>query len=96
MLLTLVVPRTAATEPGVPLLSCPEALWSVLAFNSHFEILKEFRDEKACHLTPLAQFVRAIYFSLFTQRLHALNILGMLRRHVSQSVSTGLATECLE
>ena len=84
VLLTLAVPEESTTrKEEVELLSTPQALWTVLVVNSSSTFLSS--AEPSQHLTPIAQFVRGVASSLYTQRVNALMIHNLLRNQLNTS-----------
>ena len=89
VLLTLVVPETATTESGVPLLSLPEAMWTVLIVNTPSKIAGDPRKKEAPQfLTPLASFIRGICYTVMAHRMHIEQVLHSLKEQVNQAVSS--------
>jgi len=84
VLLTLAVPEESTTrKEEVELLSTPQALWTVLVVNSCSTFLAS--AELRQHLTPIAQFVRGIASSLYTQKVNARMIHNLLRNQLNTS-----------
>jgi hypothetical protein len=77
-LLTIVIPEeTPIAEEEVQLLKCPQGLWTVLVVNCSLRLPSDQGPSQ--HLTPIAQYLRGIVFSLRTQRRNAESIYGILR-----------------
>jgi hypothetical protein len=84
VLLTLVIPEESKSrEEEVDLLRTPQALWTLLVVNC----LSEFSSDHGPgqYLTPIAQYIRGIASSLFTQRMNAQSIFEALRDEVKLS-----------
>ncbi|KAH8587293.1 hypothetical protein B0O99DRAFT_656496 [Bisporella sp. PMI_857] len=70
ILLTLAIPEESVShEEEVGLLRVPQALWTVLAVNCSSEFASAYEPRQ--HLTPIAQYLRGITSSLYTQRMNA-------------------------
>ena len=84
VLLTLAVPEESTTrKEEVELLSTPQALWTILVVNSSSAFLAS--AELRQHLTPIAQFVRGVASSLYTQQVNARMIHNLLRNQLNTS-----------
>jgi hypothetical protein len=82
VLLTLAVPEESMTrKEEVELLSTPQALWTVLVVNSSSTFLASAEPRQ--HLTPIAQFVRGVASSLYTQKVNAQMIHNFLKSQLN-------------
>jgi hypothetical protein len=78
VLLTLCTPEESLSrEEEVHLLSTPQALWTVLVINASSDFASDRKPFQ--HLTPIAQYIRGIASSLYTQRTNAQSIYEALR-----------------
>jgi hypothetical protein len=78
VLLTLSVPEESEFhEEEVNLLKVPEALWTLLVVNCSSEVTFDHRTRH--HFTPIAQYIRGIASSLYTQKNHAQSIYDALK-----------------
>ncbi|KAG9249715.1 uncharacterized protein F5Z01DRAFT_745981 [Emericellopsis atlantica] len=77
VLLTLTVPEESEShEEELSLLQHPQALWVVLVINAQRQFV--FENRPAQHSTPIAQFIRGVRSSLYSQRMHAQSIYNAL------------------
>lgn len=84
VLFTLAVPEESITrKEELDLLSTPQALWTVLVVNSSSTFLTSAEPRQ--HLTPIAQFVRGVASSLYTQQINARMIHNSLRNQLNTS-----------
>ncbi|KAF2258987.1 hypothetical protein CC78DRAFT_537401 [Lojkania enalia] len=81
VLLTIALPEEAISrEEEVQLLQAPQGQWTVLVVNSS----PWFSSNQSAsqHLTPIAQYLRGVAFSLHTQRLNAESIYDTMRERL--------------
>lgn len=70
MLLTLCVPEESEScEEEISLLRAPRALWTLLVISCSAKFASDHQTRE--YLTPIAQYVRGITSSLYTQRNNA-------------------------
>ena len=89
VLLTLCTPEESnSREEEVRLLQTPQALWAVLVFNCATEFLSDQRASQ--YLTPIAQYVRGITSTIYTQRINGAciyeNMKKILKDYDSESI----------
>jgi hypothetical protein len=89
VLLTLCAPEASEScEEEVCLLRSPQALWTVLVINCSAEFASDYQNRK--FLTPIAQYVRGITSSMYTQRINAESIYVDLKDWLKDSGSESI------
>jgi hypothetical protein len=89
VLLTLCTPEVSEwCEEEVCLLRTPQALWTVLVINCSAEFASDYQNRN--FLTPIAQYVRGITSSMYTQRINAESIYEDLKNWLKHSDSESI------
>lgn len=89
MLLTLCNPEVSKSrEEEIALLSVPQALWTLLVVNCCPEFASD--PGNGHYLTPIAQYIRGISASIYTQRINAETIYEELRNWTKDCDTGGI------
>lgn len=86
VLLTIALPEASTTnQEELDLLKVPQGFWTVMVANCHERLAQDLEREPTLHLTPLAQFLRGLTYSLRTQNVHAEAIYDQLKERLRTS-----------
>lgn len=86
VLLTIVLPEESVTnQEELDLLTLPQGLWTIMVVNCHERLAKDMEREPTQYLTPLAQFLRGLTYSLRTQNMNAEAIYDRLKERLRDS-----------
>ncbi|KAH7400883.1 hypothetical protein DE146DRAFT_477871 [Phaeosphaeria sp. MPI-PUGE-AT-0046c] len=83
VLLTIALPEKSSTkQEELDLLKLPQGSWTVMVVNCHERLSKDMEREPTQYLTPLAQFLRGLTYSLRTQNMNAESIYDRLKEQL--------------
>lgn len=91
VLLTIALPEGSSTnQEEIDLLKLPQGSWTVMVVNCHERLTKDMEREPTQYLTPLAQFLRGLTYSLRTQNMNAEAIYDQLKEQLRAADDGGL------
>ncbi|KAF1932114.1 uncharacterized protein M421DRAFT_284651 [Didymella exigua CBS 183.55] len=86
VLLTIALPDASITnQEELDLLKLPQGFWTVMVVNCHERLARDMEREPTLHLTPVAQFLRGLTYSLRTLNLNAEAIYDQLKERLQTS-----------
>lgn len=86
VLLTIAVPEESISRrEEIDLLTCPQGIWTVMVVNCDERLARDMEQEPTEHLTPIAQYLRGITYSLRTQITNAEFLYDQLKERLART-----------